>query len=278
MERIPFGVSRLDAMIGGGAPRGSLVLLSGELGAGAREFMYTSAAINGLAHADEDLFDLYYGDLKGAATLPEAVHYVSFTSNRTALVDEMRFVLDDDLVESAVEQVSFSDFSPEYFRMSRVPTDWYSQRPPDMNALADRHDRRDVLDAVGDHLSEHGPGSLVLIDSVTDLVSAATEEMDWSDITMLIKGLKKASTKWNGLVVLLAHSDAIADTRVGRLMEATDGTFTFTWESGGSERARAMVVNRFRGVLSRLEAEDIVRFETEIHDGGFDISNVRKIR
>jgi hypothetical protein len=39
-----------------------------------------------------------------------------------------------------------------------------------------------------------------------------------------------------------------------------------------------MFVREFRGVLSRLEEEDIIRFETEIHDGGFDISNVRKIR
>jgi hypothetical protein len=39
-----------------------------------------------------------------------------------------------------------------------------------------------------------------------------------------------------------------------------------------------MVVRQFRGVLSRLEAESIVRFETEISDTGFDISDVRKIR
>jgi hypothetical protein len=31
-------------------------------------------------------------------------------------------------------------------------------------------------------------------------------------------------------------------------------------------------------VLSQLEAENIVRFETEIHEGGFDVSDVRKIR
>jgi hypothetical protein len=39
-----------------------------------------------------------------------------------------------------------------------------------------------------------------------------------------------------------------------------------------------MVVQQFRGVLSRIEDEDIVRFETEIGDAGFDISDVRKIR
>jgi hypothetical protein len=37
-------------------------------------------------------------------------------------------------------------------------------------------------------------------------------------------------------------------------------------------------VKQFRGVLSRLEEEDIIQFETDISDAGFDISDVRKIR
>jgi len=52
----------------------------------------------------------------------------------------------------------------------------------------------------------------------------------------------------------------------------------FEWESGGSTRARTLVVKQFRGVLSQIENEDIVRFETDIGDAGFDISDVRKIR
>jgi hypothetical protein len=61
-------------------------------------------------------------------------------------------------------------------------------------------------------------------------------------------------------------------------MDAADGTLQFEWESGGSKRARTMVVQEFSGVLSQVERENIVRFETEIHDGGFDVSDVRKIR
>ncbi len=278
MERIPFGVSRLDEMINGGAPRGSTVLLSGELGAGAREFLYTSAAMNGLAKADDEAFDLYYGDTEPESTLPSEVHYVSFTAGESEIVGEMSFAMNDDLVETAVDAVSFADFSPEYFQMSKVPTDWYSTRTSSIASLGERHDRRSILDAVGDYLSDHGDDSLVLIDSVTDLVSAASSEMSWNDITLLIKGLTKASRQWGGLVLLLANEETMSPENMGRVMEACDGTFSFSWESGGSERSRAMFVRQFRGVLSQLEDEDIVRFETEIHDGGFDISNVRKIR
>lgn len=279
MERIPFGVSRLDSMIDGGAPRGSVVLLAGELGAGAREFMYTAAAMNGLAMNDEELFDLYYGSLESKATLPDDVHYVTFTSDRKSLVDEMLFVMDEELVEAGIDLVEFQSLSREYFQMSHVPPDWYAGRTRRITDLSHDHDdRQNVLDALGDYLSANGAGSLVLIDSVTDLVSAAGEEMGWREITQLMKGLKRASNKWGGLVLLLASADTMTEAELGMLMEATDGTLVFEWESGGSERARTLFVQQFRGVLSRLEEENIIRFETEIHDGGFDISNVRKIR
>jgi len=278
MARVPFGVSRLDSMIGGGAPTGSTVLLGSEVGAGGREFLYTTAAMNGLAHADEEQFELYYGDLEGSARLPDSVQYLSFTDGRNAIVEEMEYTMDEGLVEAATEAIEFEDLSEEYFQLSQVPSDWYAGKTPDINALGDRHDRRDVLDAIGEYLSREGEGSLVVIDSVTDLISVASGEMDWTDITLLIKGLTKAAKKWGGMVVLLVTLDTLEATELGRLMEATDGTLLFEWETGGSERARTMVVKQFRGVLSRLEEEEIIRFETEIHDGGFDISDVRKIR
>ncbi len=81
---MPLGISRLDRTIGGGAPTGSVVLPAVESGAGAREFCYTSAAMNGLVGADPELFDRYYGDLEPETTVLEAVHYVPFTDERSA--------------------------------------------------------------------------------------------------------------------------------------------------------------------------------------------------
>ncbi|WP_135535800.1 RAD55 family ATPase [Halostella pelagica] len=278
MDRIPFGISRLDSMIHGGAPPGSVVLLAGDIGAGAREFLYTSAAINTLVEADPELFDLYYGSLHANSVVPGEVHYLSLTSDQSAILDEMAFTMDEDIVDAVSDDISFADLSPEYFQLSPVPTNWYAQQTQDIAALGERHDRRDVLDAMGDYLDENASGNLVVIDSVTDLVSAASEQMDWSSITLLMKGLKKASQQWGGLILLHVNVEALTDTQLGRLNDAADGTIRFEWESGGSERDRTMVVQQFRGVLSRLEEENIVRFETDIEDDGFNISNVRKIR
>ncbi len=79
-------------------------------------------------------------------------------------------------------------------------------------------------------------------------------------------------------MLVLVNQESLTETQMGTLTGAADGTLNFEWESGGNERDRTMFVREFRGVLSRIEAEDILRFETEIHDAGFDISNVRKIR
>lgn len=279
MNRIPFGIRRLDTTIGGGAPPGSVVLLSGEAGAGAREFMYTTALMHGLTDADRDLFDLYYGGLDPEETyLPESVNYVSFTSTKQQLHDEMALSLNRELVDSAVESITFHDLSTEYFHLSPVPREWYTSRAGTISDLSTTTDRRSLPQALGDRLTSHASGSLVILDSITDLIGASMDDLSWDDIPVLLRGITRAASQWGGIVLVHINREALDAQRHGQLVDATDGTLVFQWESGGSTRDRTMIVKQFGGVLSQIEAEDIVQFETEIGDSGFDISDVRKIR
>ncbi len=278
MDRIPFGIRRLDTTVGGGAPPGSVVLLSGEAGAGAREFMYTCAIMNGLAEGDPDLFDLYYGGIDEQATAPGEVHYVSFTSDERQVTREMTLAMDDEIVESGIDHVEFHDLSPEFFRLSPVPRDWYADRTSNISELGDNQDRQSVPTALGSRLSDHAHDNLVVIDSLADLISSTTDNLPWRDIPTLLKGISRAAYDWGGLILVHVNNETLGAERHGQLIDSADGTLLFEWESGGSARARTMVVKQFRGVLSRIEDEDIVRFETEIGDSGFDISDVRKIR
>jgi KaiC/GvpD/RAD55 family RecA-like ATPase len=278
MSSVPFGVARFDSLLDGGAPPGSVVLLAGESGAGAREFLYTSAAMNALARTDEELFDLYYGDTRGDAAVPPEVHYLSFTAGEASITREMRYTMVDEIVDAAVDGIDFRDLSPEFFQLSPIPREWYEGETTTITDLGDRDRYDDVLTAFGDYLTEHAAGNLVCIDSVTDLVSVVSDDLEWSDIAMVMKGLKKAAYRWQGLLLVLVNVDSLTEQEFGTLMDAAGGTLQFAWESGGSKRARTMFVREFRGVLSQIEAENIVRFETEVHDGGLDISDVRKIR
>ncbi|MGZ0746738.1 RAD55 family ATPase [Haloparvum sp. AD34] len=278
MSSIPFGVARLDSILGGGAPPGNVVLLTGESGAGAREFLYTSAAMNGLATVDEELFDLYYGDLEPDTEVPPEIHYISFTEEAGAIEREMGWTMADEIVDNATEAIQFADLSASYFQLSPIPREWYQGETSTLQDLGQHEGRDDVLTALGDYLTEHAAGNLVVIDSITDLVASVAEDVEWNDIALLLKGLKKAAYQWGGLILVHVNEDTLTDTELGAMMDGADGTFRFSWETGGSQRARTMVVREFRGVLSQLEEENIVRFETEIGDGGLDISDVRKIR
>jgi len=184
------------------------------------------------------------------------------------------------IVDAAIDGIEFRDLSPEYFQLSPIPRDWYEDETASITELGDRGEYEDVLTAFGDYLSAaRRRQPRLCIDSVTDLVSMVDDDTDteWSDVAMVMKGLKKAAYEWGGLTLVLVNTDSITDREFGALMDAAGGTLQFTWESGGSRSARTMFVREFRGVLSRLESENIVRFETEIHEGGFDISDVRKI-
>jgi KaiC/GvpD/RAD55 family RecA-like ATPase len=278
MDRIPFGIRRLDTTIGGGAPAGSVVLVSGEAGAGAREFMYTSAAMNGLLDGDPELFDLYYGSVDEAAVAPEEVHYVSFTSDERQVRAEMSLALESDLLDAASEELRFHDLAPEYFRLSPVPREWYGDRTMSVADLGANDDRTSVAEALGDLLTKNAAGNLVVLDSITDLVTASGGELVWEDVPIILKGISRAAFDWNALIIAHVNHETLTAQEHGQLIDAVDGTLVFEWEAGGSARARTMVVKQFRGVLSRIEEEDIVRFETEIGDAGLDISDVRKIR
>ena len=278
MERIPFGIRQLDSIINGGAPAGSVVLLSGEAGAGSREFMHTSALINGLEQVDGELHDLYYGDRSADAVAPKEVHYVSFTAGEAQLVSEMQLAMDDDVVDKGSQAVEFHDLSERYFHISPVPRDWYASETASITDLRARHEREDLLGTLGMVLNEVATSNLVVIDSLSDLVSATDEEVSWSDISSLVQGIQKAAHQWGGLILLHVNPETLSSVQHGQLVDASHGTMEFAWESGGSTRARTLVVQQFRGVLSQIEDEDIVQFETELGDAGFDISDVRKIR
>ncbi|MDT3434901.1 HTR-like protein [Haloarcula sp. 1CSR25-25] len=278
MERIPFGIRQLDSIINGGAPAGSVVLLSGEAGAGSREFMHTSALINGLEQVDGELHDLYYGDRSADAVAPEEVHYISFTASESQLVSEMRLAMDDEVVDKGSQAVEFHDLSERYFHISPVPRDWYADETASITDLRARHEREDLLGTLGMVLNEVAANNLVIIDSLSDLASAMGEEIDWSDISSIVQGLQKAAHRWGGLLLVHVNPETLSSVQHGQLVDASHGTMEFAWESGGSTRARTLVVQQFRGVLSQIEDEDIVQFETELGEAGFDISDVRKIR
>ncbi len=276
MERIPFGISRLDTTLGGGAPRGSVVLLAGEAGAGAREFMYTSAVMNGVAHTDRELFSLHYGRQPPNAILPEEVHYLSFTDSEAQLRKNLELSMETELAEAGLAHINFQSLANEYFRNSSLPREWYVDEDSDRSLYPG--EEQSLVNFTGDMLNNRAPDSLVVIDSLSDLVSATGEQLEWADIVYLVKGLRRVSQSWNSLILLHVDHEALTDTEEGQLVGSCTGTLRFDWSSGGSMLARTVVLQSFRGVLSQIDEDELVQFEADLGDSGFRISDVRKIR
>ena len=276
MERIPFGIHRLDTTLGGGAPRGSVVLLAGEAGAGAREFMYTAAVMNGTAYADQSLFDLHYGRQPSNAVLPDEIHYLSFTESQSQFEQDVELSMETELARAGLERVNFDSLANDYFRTSSVPRDWYIDEDSDRTRYPG--EQQSLVNLTGDLLNDRAPGNLVIIDSLSDLVSATGEQLEWADIVYLVKGLRRVAHSWGGLILLHVDFETITDNEKGQLVDSCTGTLNFEWSTGGSVLARTLMLQSFRGVLSQIDEDELVRFESDLGDAGFRISDVRKIR
>lgn len=276
MERIPFGIRRLDRLMEGGPPVGSVVLCSGDAGAGARSFVQTTAIMNALGLSDPESYDLYYGDLSAEARLPDAVHYVSITSSSGQVRWEIERMVDAS-ISAAFDEMTVHDLASRYFEPSPIPRDWYGEAAESITDLSSG-DREGLLATIGHLFSEQAPGSLVVVDSLTDLAGAPGETADWRDVVVMMRALTRAALNWGAVVLVHVDEQALEPTQHGQLVDAATGVLQFDWESAGNERQRTMIVRSFRGVLAQIEAEDIVQFETEITDSGFSVSDVRKIR
>ena len=443
MVDMPLGVYRLDSMLDGGVPTGSVIVLATDPGAGGRKFARTSATMNTLATADNELYERYYRrDFDtDSVVAPGTVNYVSLSATAESLEATLAETVADDAAASAAGAITYRDFSPTYFAESPVPEAWYrggdtpsalpaedadagatagddaasdtdpdvsNETDPDMsnetdpdvsdetapNAASDTgveqvaefdgvrppaevdgttdsddHDDGDpfeygeddatddatpaeqaglpgadseptddaadetagenadsnagsadgaendddsddddaggynpttdggtprgpagdgdasespgaqpILPALQTFLTEHAPGSLTVIDAITDLRPLPDAEAAWPEVTRLLRGLTRAISSWGGVVLVVADREAVTATELGALSAGATGTLEFAWETGGSQRARVMNIRELRGALDRLDRDDIVQFEAEMHDRGYDLSNVRKIR
>lgn len=275
--KIPLGLPTLDSVLKGGIPSGSSVLLSGEVGAGAREFAYTSAAMVSMAKTDPEMFRVYTDADTEIDSVPSGVHYVSFIRGEKAVNDEMRSVLDDEMYESLSSNLVFEDFSSEYFRNTVVPRSWVDEELADLRSLGQTSEDS-LLSSFADYLDENASGNIVVIDSLTSLVRSSRHKLDWGEILVMLAGLQRAAKRWNGLIFAVLDKDALESRKHQEIASIFDGIFHFDWVEGDTERQRMMYIGALRGAMGGMTGHEDDKYETEVTEEGFEISNIRKIK
>ncbi len=277
MKKIPTGVSDLDSIIKGGVPAGSVVLLFTEIGAGGLEYAYTSSAkILKVKNEPKDVSVILGDECKGSL-LPEDIFYITFSRAKGDILDEVSASFNQDYYDMIEEGLEFQDFSEEYFQRTMVPSGW-SNDDKNKDLFSDSSDT-DLLEELVHFLDDKAEKNMVVIDSITDLLTNSSIDKD--KLVTVIKGMRRASKKWGGIVYLILSKGIVDKSLEYQIIDSVDGVFSFQWSktTRSSQRQRYLLVDKFMSVLPHLKREKIARFTAEVTDyEGYTVINYQKIR
>jgi len=254
LKKIPTGVADLDGIVGGGFPSGSLVLLSGDVGAGMHEYAYTGLAKIAIVRENPRLRGYFLGEVCNSSVLPEKICYVTFSRSKEVILQDISNAFNPQYLYAIRDATIFKDLSRTYFRRTLVPQSWTHQESL-FNSKPEG-----LLESLIDFLDGNAENSLVIIDSLTDLVE--TEAVEMKDLISTIKGLQRASKKWDGIVYLIL-TRGIMEKRYEQMIEdSVDGVLIFEWRNylRSSKRQRYLCIEKFTGVLPHLAHKKIARF------------------
>jgi KaiC/GvpD/RAD55 family RecA-like ATPase len=258
-DRMPTGVADFD-YLSGGFPVGSVVLLSGDAGAGHVEFALTSAVHLMLYYDDPELHRFFLGSAKGPFVYPKGVAYVSLTRSRDQVMREIAGSFDRSYHDGLARHLAFHDISPSYFADSVVPPTWATVGGSLLTSGRTIRPPSEPLAAVAEAVEADALGNLVVVDSITDLL--VRRSVDTESVLTLVKGLRRRAKEWGGIVYLLLTRGVAPAATEQALFDSVDGVLNFSWTTSAhsSHRQRTMLVERFMPVLARIPHEQQGRF------------------
>ena len=276
VQRIPTGVADFDSIIQGGLPAGSVVLLLGDVGGGGHEFALTSAAKIGIVKEFPDTRTFMLGDAGKNGVLPDKMCYITFSRSRNDILQDVRLSFNKDFYESLKTNLLFKDFSKDYFMHTVVPTSWLDSE--ETQGIFSDKKKDGLLESLVDFLDVNAPKSMVIMDSLTDLV--VSETIPFQDVIALLKGIQRMAKKWGSVFYLILTDEILDRKRQQMIIDSVDGVFKFEWAKfhHTSKRQRYLYVEKFMSVLPHLDQERIARFATLItSQSGFVVINTERV-
>ncbi|NLM30590.1 MAG: hypothetical protein GX216_09260, partial [Methanomicrobiales archaeon] len=178
------------------------------------------------------------------------------------------------------EEIAFYDLSEIYFDASIVPPDWYGGgNIIERLQKKQRSESGDILTGLARTLDKVPENSLIVMDSLTDIAPPLAEGEGWHALIALLRGLQRASKRWNTTIYLLLTSGILDRSREIEIIDSVDAAICFGWEETGAQRRqRVMYFEKFQGVMPYLEDKNLVKFAARISAaGGFEVQNIRVI-
>lgn len=274
---IPTGIQSLDSIIKGGFPSGSLILLLGEVGTGNVEFAYTTLIQTAKKIKQEKSKII---EKKQAKTL-NRVNYLTFTRSKDDILTEFAGLFQDDNIDEIANNISFKDFSNIYYQGSVAPESWILGGNSE-NTLFDVKgigNSKNLLKELINYLEYNAQDSLIVINSLTNLVRTYANTAQWNDLILFIEMLQRISKKWDGIIYLVLGSK-IFDLKVEEeIADCVDGVLVFEWSmSGKSKMQQTMYIKKFQGLLPEIAKDNIMKFEVSIDNiTGFKMTSMTRI-
>ncbi|MEW5747298.1 MAG: recombinase RecA [Candidatus Thermoplasmatota archaeon] len=275
VQRIPTGVADFDSIIGGGLPTGSVVLLLGDVGGGGLEFALTSAAKIGIVKEFPETRSFMLGHAGKAGILPEKLSYIAFSRSREDILREVKLSFNRDFSDSLTTNLKFKDFSKDYFQRTVVPSSWTESGE---TALFSDKKEDGLMESLVNFLDANAPKSLVIVDSLTDLIVSDTVKFE--DVVSLMKGIQRMAKKWGSVFYVILTDGILDNHRQQMIIDSVDGVLKFEWAKfhHTSKRQRYLYVEKFMSVLPHLDQERIARFATLItSQSGFVVINTERV-
>ena len=283
LAKIPTGIKTFDVNINEGLPAGSVILILEDVGAGGREFLYTSIYNISQMISNKNNIDPIKrknknpgDDENNMIILPNKICYVSVSKSREDILTENAYAFHKEYYEAINNGLVFKELSDIYFRHSIAQNLW-AEKKGIMGF--DSGSDKNILEELSEFLNENAKGNIVIIDSLTDLLVNEIDYLNKTDFIMFLKGMVNISKKWNGLIYMILSANILEKHMQEIINDVVDGVLVFEWFDKGSVKMRRnLYISKFRGLIPQLEQNKIAKFETKItYDGGFEVSNVRKI-
>ena len=251
-------------------------MLLGDVGGGGHEFALTSAAKIGLVKEFPDTRSFMLGDAGKNGVLPDKMCYITFSRSRNDILQDVRLSFNKDFYESLKTNLLFKDFSKDYFMHTVVPTSWLDSE--ETQGIFSDKKKDGLLESLVDFLDVNAPKSMVIMDSLTDLV--VSETIPFQDVVALLKGIQRMAKKWSAVFYLVLTDEILDRKRQQMIIDSVDGVLKFEWAKfhHTSKRQRYLYVEKFMSVLPHLDQERIARFATLItSQSGFVVINTERV-
>lgn len=249
MNRFKTGIHVLDN-VSGGIPPGT-VILSEDVGAGGKEFALTSMM-----------------------NYPKA-HYVTVTETPEELLKDLELYFPKN--KDWVNRINVFSLSKEFFAKTIIPFSWISEE-----ASLSLMKSENILEKLVEFFNSTEEGSLIFIDSLTDLVRKTEifgrREIEWEDLIDFLIGLRKLARNRNLLIYLYLTRGVLDEKRSEEIYYTANGVLIFEWIIEKDRVKRAMHIRKLLGILPFLEKQKIQRYEITIDpDQGLVVSRLERI-